>query len=187
MLYLIQNRKSRPGGGWLVIDTARNRSAIEEFAAQTLRTHGLESIPIDPVILANRLGITVNHATFSEGSISGVVAKRGDHAVILVNSNDSPYRKRFTIAHELGHVLLHLTGIDGEEVDHTENLFRTNEADTPGPILKEVQANQFAAALLMPAEKVREEWRNTRSVTKLAQRFNVSEEAMGYRLASLGM
>jgi Zn-dependent peptidase ImmA (M78 family) len=173
--------------GLTAVSQRSSRHQIEQFAQQTLRAHGLDSIPVDPVLLANRLGITVNHATFSEANISGVIAKRGDSAVILVNSNDSPYRKRFTIAHELGHFLLHLQGIDGEEVDRTADLFRTSDSADRLPVRKEVQANQFAAALLMPGDHVKQMWKSVQSVEELARIFNVSEEAMGYRLASLGL
>lgn len=162
----------------------RFREEIEDFAHQTLKAHGLNSIPVDPVVLANRLGIRVNHATFSDENISGIVAKRGDSAQILVNSNDKPFRKRFTIAHEVGHYLLHFGEKDGELVDHDLDLFRDAENNS-SEWAKEIEANQFAAALLMPADKVRENWKVIRSIEKLARVFNVSEEAMGYRIATL--
>jgi Zn-dependent peptidase ImmA (M78 family) len=108
--------------------------------------------------------------------------------MVLVNSNDSPFRKRFTIAHELGHFLLHLDHADGEEVDRASDLFRTYETDERSTDRsKEVEANQFAAALLMPAPSVMREWETLRSLELMAIRFNVSEEAMGYRLATLGL
>jgi Zn-dependent peptidase ImmA (M78 family) len=162
----------------------RNRHDIENFAQQTLKAHGLNSIPVDPVVLANSIGIIVNHATFSDENISGVVAKRGDEALILVNRNDKPFRKRFTIAHEVGHYLLHFAENDGELVDHELDLYRDTENDSPDWV-KEVEANQFAAALLMPAEKVKDKWKLCKSVEEMARIFNVSEEAMGYRLATL--
>jgi len=167
----------------------KSRKQIEEFARQTLKDHGLNSIPIDPVELANKIGISVNHATFTEDGISGLIAKRDNNTMILVNSNDSPYRKRFTIAHEVGHFLLHLTGTDGEVVDYEADLFRLHDSEenVSTERLKEIEANQFAAALIMPAEHVMEKWEKTRSVEDLARMFNVSTEAMGYRIATLGL
>ena len=52
---------------------------------------------------------------------------------------------------------------------------------------REVQANMFAAALLMPEDATRFEWERLHSVKRMARRFNVSEEAMGYRLDQLGL
>ena len=105
-----------------------------------------------------------------------------------MNQTDVPFRKRFSIAHELGHHFLHLLH-DGDFVDTELDLFRDIEdpdRDTPSK-RAEVQANQFAAALLMPEELIRTEWQQTKNVANLARRFNVSEEAMGIRLSRLGL
>lgn len=164
--------------------SARTRAEIEEEAAAILKRHGLLSIPIDPVTLANASGIKVHNAKFSDDRLSGMVAKRGDLRTILVNQSDAPFRKRFTIAHELGHHFLHLME-DGEFYDSEVDLFR--ETGSPKSKQVEVQANQFAAALLMPKDLVREALKHTSGVANLARVFNVSEEAMGIRLAQLGI
>jgi Zn-dependent peptidase ImmA (M78 family) len=165
-----------------------NKREIEAFARQTLMEHGMFSIPVDPVLLANRLGMVVSNAVFSESSISGMIAKRKGRDTLLVNDNDSPVRKRFTIAHEIGHSLLHLEA-DGEFVDREVDMFRAPEDQSTGSDLHryEVEANQFAAALLMDADLVREHWPQIRSVKGMAALFRVSESAMGYRLSSLGL
>ena len=164
------------------------REEIERVARDTLRRHGLTSIPVDPVTLANREGIKVHNAKFSDDGISGMVAKRGDQLTLLVNQSDPPYRKRFTIAHELGHHFLHLIA-DGEFVDSKVDLFRDGEQQ-PGEEITderraEIQANQFAAGLLMPSDQVREAFATTPDLGELARAFNVSEEAMGIRLSQL--
>lgn len=163
------------------------KADIEKLAHQTLIEHGMLSIPVDPVVLANRLGIRVSNAVFSDTSLSGMIAKRGDKKSLLVNDNDSIERKRFTIAHELGHCLLHLEG-EGEFVDSTTNLFRTEGTTQEGQsYYQEVEANAFAAALLMDAELVKQVWVKCRSLQTMARIFMVSESAMGIRLNTLGL
>ncbi len=163
------------------------KNEIEAFAHQTLLDHGMYSIPVDPVVLANRLGIRVSNAVFSDSSLSGMIAKRGQKKSLLVNDNDAIQRKRFTIAHELGHSLLHLNA-DGEFVDNQIDLFRTEfDKQEEGSFSMEVEANQFAAALLMDADLVRKMWPELRDVEKMAELFKVSETAMGIRLGSLGL
>lgn len=164
----------------------RSRQEIEDQATEVLRKHGLFSIPVDPVTLANREGIRVNNAKFSDENLSGLVAKRGPNVTILVNQSDVPFRKRFTIAHELGHHFLHLLS-DGDFVDTQVDLFRDAEAGESTPQSVEVQANQFAAALLAPEGLVRPAFEKIQSVPELARLFNVSEEAMAIRLARLGL
>jgi Zn-dependent peptidase ImmA (M78 family) len=164
-------------------NTTLDSNQIETKASQILKEHGLFLIPVDPVTLANNIGIKVNNAVFSDDNLSGLIAKRGSNVSILVNKSDPPYRKRFTIAHELGHHFLHLLS-DGEFVDNKVDLFRDGEGGDQSKKV-EVQANQFAAALLMPSELLKNEYRKNNDISDLARKFNVSEEAMGYRLQRL--
>jgi len=165
-----------------------SRGQVEKRAMEVLKRHGLHSIPVDPVVLANSEGIKVHNARFAEEGVSGMVAKRGDDLTLLVNQNDPPYRKRFTIAHELGHHFLHLVS-DGEFVDTVRDLFRDTEHEKELSDEKraEIQANQFAAALLMPRDLVEEAWAKDPSLLDLARLFNVSEQAIGIRLNVLGL
>jgi Zn-dependent peptidase ImmA (M78 family) len=162
---------------------------VEDKATEVRKRHNLTTVPIDLVLLAQRDGIRVNNARFSDDNIVGMIVKRRDDVSILVNSADPPFRKRFTIAHELGHLYLHLMG-DGEYVDQETNLFRQKTGDdraTTPDRRREIQANMFAASLLMPEDEVRRYWQERRSIEGLARVFNVSAEAMGYRLDSLGL
>lgn len=165
------------------------KSSIEEIATDTLHQHGLHSIPVDLIALANRLGIKVNNAKFSEPNLAALLSKRGSNVWILLDEASHPHRKRFSIAHELGHHFLHLE-TDGEMIDRDTNFFRVNEyasKEITQERLKEIEANQFAAALLMPERLIRQSWQDRPSISKLARLFQVSEETMGYRIASLGL
>jgi Zn-dependent peptidase ImmA (M78 family) len=165
------------------------RSEIESRARDVLKRHNLTTVPIDPLLLANREGIKVNNAKFSDDNLVGMIAKRGDDVTMLVKYDDPPFRKRFTIAHELGHHFLHLLQ-GGEYVDKEANLFRQQLGDEPEIIpsrRQEIQANMFASSLLMPDDEVRRYWKERPSIEELAKIFKVSNEAMGYRVASLGL
>lgn len=165
-----------------------NKTEIERKADEILRENKVDNAPIDPVTLANRLGIKIHNAQFSDGSLSGMISKRGENIMILVNQSDSDTRKRFTIAHELGHHFLHLMEEDGEFVDDTINLFREKLQEEPrSRDKKEVEANKFASALLMPKYLVKKEFSRSPDLEYLAWRFGVSEEAMGYRINELGL
>ena len=48
------------------------------------------------MVLANREGIKVNNAKFSDDNLVGMIVKRGDDVTMLVNYNDPPFRKRCT-------------------------------------------------------------------------------------------
>lgn len=165
------------------------RSQIERRAKEILVQHGLYAVPVDPVDLASKLGIAVHNAKFADDSLAGLIAKRAGHTQILVEQSDPPYRKRFSIAHEIGHHFMHLPN-DGEIVDKRVDMFReklTVAAARSEQRNREIEANWFAAALLMPEELVRECWAENPSVIILARLFNVSEEAMGYRIDALDL
>ena len=169
---------------------ATSRNQVENLASEVLKKHGLNSIPINPVVLAQKEGFMVNNAKFSDDSLSGMIAKKGENLMILVRAEDSPNRKRFTIAHELGHHFLHLLK-DGEFVDRESDMFREDfrvqEQAAKESYRSEWEANWFAAALLMPADQVHYFWKTIKSIATLAEHFGVSEEAMGYRLDKLGL
>ncbi|HWG47174.1 MAG TPA: hypothetical protein VN688_30705 [Gemmataceae bacterium] len=67
------------------------REEVEKRAADILREHGLESIPINPVVLANRLGMAVYNATFYDDNIVGTIAKQGDQVTLLINQFAPPF------------------------------------------------------------------------------------------------
>ena len=166
-----------------------SRSDVERRAKEVLVQHNLFSVPVDPVLLSNRLGIAVNNAKFADDAWAALIAKRGHTSRVFVEQSDPPYRKRFSIAHELGHHFLHLPE-DGEIVDKRADMFREREPSVDyvsEDRLREIQANWFAAELLMPGELVRTEWARTPSLRQMAILFNVSEEAMGYRLDTLDL
>jgi Zn-dependent peptidase ImmA (M78 family) len=167
------------------------RNEIEERATQILRDHGLLVAPVDPLKVANALNVKVMNAVFSEPDKSGGIVKRGGNFSIFVNINEPPARKRFTIAHEIGHQLLHMSlGSDSEFIDTEEN-FRTNEMpddlNWSDDRKKEWEANTFAAALLMNKELVLNKWNDSKDPAFLAWVFQVSTTAMTIRLTQLGL
>jgi Zn-dependent peptidase ImmA (M78 family) len=165
------------------------RSAIEARARGLLEDHGLLDMAVDPIRLANALGVKVYNAKFGDDSIHGLLAVREGRPSIYVNADHAPVRKRFTVAHELGHLVLHLIGGDKEFIDNADN-FRTPidpEATWTPERRQEWEANAFAAALLMPEKLIRQKWAEIADPDGMARWFQVSPTAMGYRLDGLGL
>lgn len=135
--------------------------------------------------IAEHLGIDVVEYDFSD-SISGVYCRKGEKQFLGVNKRHHRHRRRFTIAHEIGHYILHTGEVLHYDVGpDSENKFLFRAADVES--FGEVEANQFAAELLMPEDKVRQLVDSgTRSVEELAGKFDVSADAMRYRLINLG-
>ncbi len=161
--------------------------AIEAKADRMRETAGCSSAPIDPMHIAKSLGIGVYNADFTNDSISGMLRRSGGETQILVNEVHAIERIRYTVAHELGHFDLH-SGMTDSFVDTDLDFYR-READSDDPVKKrvEVQANMFAAALLMPRQLVIDAYNVSPHCALLAEMFFVSKSAMTFRVANLGL
>lgn len=130
---------------------------------------GMVTPPVNAQEVAEQIGCVVHHVP--DPGWSGALTVKDNHAVIWVNMGESPERKSFTIAHEIGHLLQH----------DTTHAFRDVTYDgTP----QESEANRFAADLLMPmwmvgpiALSVTEE-----NIQHFAAHFGVSVSAMRRRI-----
>jgi Zn-dependent peptidase ImmA (M78 family)/transcriptional regulator with XRE-family HTH domain len=165
----------------LTVKAASARDAAEQLIAAA----GLdEEKAVDVDDLANRCGARVLDFDFGT-LVDGLVVQLNDGPAIGLHTDQSNAgRRRFTLAHELGHHLLRHTA--SFHVDFAD------AGDTAGSApgynwQHERAANDFAANLLMPAAWVRHAARHPIELDELAQRFEVSRAAMGFRLASLGL
>ncbi|WP_046469818.1 XRE family transcriptional regulator [Allosalinactinospora lopnorensis] len=156
-----------------VVGEEPDRNAPEEAAGQLRKEWGLAEGPVGHLVrlVENHGGLVV----FTPPGVSAVDAYSFDSAlrpVILLNPlKDDYFRQRFDVAHELGHLVMH---IDAE----------------PGGRVVENQAHRFAAELLMPAEQVidqlpaRADWQ---ALQRLKQHWNVSLQALLFRARTLGV
>lgn len=161
-------------------------------AEKLLRNHNVTEAPIPVEEVARSAGATVVHRRFDGNDTAGFMYSSDEGVLIGVNSATSRKRQRFTVAHEIGHMLLHRS--DDLRVDSVIQ-FRDG-VSTRGTDPNEREANAFAASLLMPTPLVEQHlasaWeRGTTAretlVAQLANEFDVSTEAMTYRLINLGV
>lgn len=141
-------------------DTIRSIvSKIREFFPQL----SLENVIDDLEASVEELGINVLYSDMKDlekdgKTVSGFarVSPETGRPEIVINGNEPYYRQRFTIAHELGHIFLHWRWLPGKPLDSTlaEISFRSERGYSPVERKREVQANEFAAELLVPLEDV---------------------------------
>ncbi|MBF4459413.1 ImmA/IrrE family metallo-endopeptidase [Pseudoclavibacter sp. VKM Ac-2867] len=155
---------------------ARARADAEEI----LRAHWDGQLPVKPIELANKNGAWVYSSDLKD-SASGMLVK-ADSAppVIYVDNGDGFLRQRFTIAHELGHLVAHRQEAGDDAVSYVD--FRNS---TSNPV--EYHANEFAGALLMPEEHFTNLVRAGKSDAELARLFKVSSRAVAVRRKTLGL
>jgi Zn-dependent peptidase ImmA (M78 family) len=164
---------------------------IDERAEATLEKAGWSGVgPVDPIAVAAALGIRVYEAPMKNDDIEGILARSDGELYILINQNRSSVRKRFTVAHEVAHFVLHGQDQgqgDFEKVDDFESMYRLAvSASVRGEEAeREREANRFAAALLMPAGLLKREWDASTQPGRLAARLGVSQQALEIRLEEL--
>jgi Zn-dependent peptidase ImmA (M78 family) len=162
---------------------------IEQLADALLNKLGITgpAVPIMDVIKSQK--IAVHSVDLAE--VSGLVLREGAKVYIGVNKRHSLTRRRFTLAHELAHALLH----DGKKV-HYDEKFRVDyrsEISSQGTDVEEMEANFFAACVLMPRKFLEVEPTvreldavdSSNAVALLAGKYQVSAHSMSIRLGAI--
>jgi len=163
-----------------------------KLKAEELLTAGkVKSAPVDVERLASMVQAKIHYEPL-EDEISGLVTRTEDGAALIgVNKSHHPNRQRFTIAHEIGHLLLH-----DHELLHIDRAFPIALRDANaslGTDAVEIEANQFAAELLMPTELIQKDVKKLlnkvepeEATEQLAAKYKVSVQAITIRLTALG-
>lgn len=164
---------------------------IENLASSILSEFKINTAPIDIKKVAKNKGVTIKPYDLGD-NVSGMLLIKNGDGIISYNPTESVVRQRFTIAHELGHFLLHKRTQD-IFVDKQFQVHFRDENSATGQDIQELQANAFAAAILMPKELLVTEIKkhnfdlgDESAMKELAKLFNVSLQAMTFRMVNLG-
>lgn len=147
--------------------------------------------------ICTELGIAVYATKFNDDSLSGLIRKTDEGWEIYVNDTDSPERKSFTIAHELGHYFSYIDKqqsynfINDNGILEDKAIFGRTTAkkkySSDEMARMEAEANFIASNLLMPDNLVNSAFLENKNIEEMADEFGVSGSAMGFRLVNLGL
>lgn len=165
---------------------------LEERSENTLRETDTYRVPVPIQLVAQRLNMTMEAGPLGE-NVSGMLIMRGDRSAIGYNSAHGHARRRFTIAHEIAHSLLHKRKNAKPQLFIDRRIMhRYDETVSRKAGRKEAEADRFGAALLMPRVLIQNEIKNQNlnldddgAIDVLAKRFQVSTAALTARLLSL--
>lgn len=167
------------------------RRVWEDFGSPEL------PVPIERIIKSQN--ISVRFSPFDD-ELSGMAVIKDGQAVIGVNALHHPNRQRFTMAHELGHHVMHSDRLIGTV--HLDKGFELWRGEGPtllrgamasqGVDTIEIEANAFASEILLPTdlitkidELMRFDLDDEVTLLKFSKRFKVSPAALRFRLLSL--
>lgn len=176
---------------------AIRRKQIREAAEHLLARHNITegAVPIEKIVKSFGIEIKLDKV---DDELSGFLVRETTgrkRTMIGANKSHHPHRQRFTIAHELGHFILHrgeAVHLDEYRQGLTINLRDTQSAK--GEDSDEREANLFAAELLMPAKFLMHDLNgknldllaDSSFLDGLARKYKVSTQALTFRLANLG-
>lgn len=170
---------------------ARRIEVLRPIAEEVLEAAGVRKPPIQVDAVAVSLGATVRYSPF-QGELAGMLIRDEDNGriVIGVNSLHHVNRQRFTIAHECGHLRLH----EGNRT-YIDRSFRINRRDGLSSLAtdaEEIEANRFAAELLMPYDMIMADLiefepdiEDESGLRRLADKYAVSLQALTLRIKSV--
>lgn len=172
-------------------------SLAREKARNLLKELDTFSLPVDVRKIAKHKNVVLLESPGDGVNVSGALIRAKGHTLIAVNSDHSETRKRFTIAHELGHFSMHHKPVFIDNEDTTV-IFRSDTKNR-----SEAEANTFAAELLMPSKYVKQDFNNLKEsflsngkltrlhiqaiISSLAEKYFVSKDAMKYQLMNLSL
>jgi len=178
----------------------KTEKEISRITARILQSSGIAGPWVDVKAIARDLGVQIRLEK-AEGDLSGALYRLPDRIVLGVNKEHSVTRQRFTIAHEIAHLVLHdqpifidrsfpATGMSTER----KPIFRRDASSSQAIDSYEIEANRFAASLLMPDNFLLTDLADpdnykipltSDAVKKLAARYKVSPQAMTFRLINM--
>lgn len=165
---------------------------IRKRVEALLKKHDVTAAPVPVEKIAKSLGARVRHSPLDE-ELSGMIYIKGDTPIIGVNSRHHPNRQKFTIAHEIAHLELHRDSITNQvHVDRKFPVLMRNADSATGTERMEIEANRFAAELLMPSFLLDEMLRkkgfdidDEKPLESLARKFRVSKQALEFRVRNM--
>lgn len=166
----------------------QERNFINELTEAIIKHYDIR-IPVQDVDeVVSKIGGEISTDYDPETLGDGCIRKNGDSFIITLSPFQPDNRRNFTVAHELGHLFLHM----GYDID--EELWQRQDVEPYnryGNTEMEYQANEFAAALLMPKKKYKEKMDeytegNVVDTSKVAEYFHVSVGAASNRGKWLG-
>jgi Zn-dependent peptidase ImmA (M78 family) len=169
----------------------RNAATPEDQAQSLLERLEFVGIPVAVEKIPKLMEAQLRYSPLDD-ELSGMAYVKEGIAIIGVNSLHHPHRQRFTIAHEIGHLCMHRAHITSSvHVDKSFSglVLKRDATSAAGTERLEIEANQFAAALLLPRRHLAKMLSETRidildeaALEDLAKKFKVSKATLEYRI-----
>lgn len=158
-------------------------SYVRRVAKQLLRDSKVRQPPVDLRHIANHCGLKYEEVDYFPDDVDALIVSAEDGPVAVVNKNQSNNRRRFSLAHELGHFVLHRDGSVLETAISIDSPPTGDSGDERSSVA-EREANLFAGELLVPVAFLKEHFRPGMTAADVATLFEVSESVAAIAISS---
>lgn len=172
----------------------RRVATPEDHAQRLLNELNITAVPVPVEKIPKLLGAQLRYSPLDD-ELSGMAFVKDGTPIIGVNALHHPNRQRFTIAHEIGHLCLHrdhITNAVHVDKGFPVSVLNRDATSAAGTERLEIEANQFAAALLMPKRVLDQILAETRididdeaALKTCAKKFKVSKATLEFRIRNL--
>jgi hypothetical protein len=151
---------------------------VRRLAVKYQTEAGINRLPV-PANLITRAGdnLPIEFRQIPLKAHHGAIWRLNDCWLVQLNSNDTPARRRFTLYHEIFHILAHCKSTP---------VFKKTSSSPEGSF-NELLADHFAAIILMPEKWVKEKWTEVKDISQMAATFNVPRPIVWFALKHLGL
>ena len=157
-------------------NSGRIFALVRRLAVKYQMESGIDRLPVPTDLItqaADNLPIEVRQVPLK--AHHGAIWRLSDCWLIHLNSNDTPARQRFTLYHEIFHILAHCKATP---------VFRKTSCSQGGSF-NELLADHFAGIILMPEKRVRERWAEVKDISQMAAIFDVPKPIVWFALKHL--
>jgi Zn-dependent peptidase ImmA (M78 family) len=164
------------------VEVADVRKEAERDAERLARFNATTGFAVEPVGIANRLGVEVLEAELDEEKLGGLLMEPGEDPKILINRRHGFIRRRHTCAREFGHYVR-----QSARTSQYARVDRRTDSSFPTTDPEDAYAEEFGACLLMPRWVVQALSEIGLDDLEMAIRLYVSREAIQLRLKRLAI
>jgi len=152
---------------------------VQKMASKVLKESRIDAPPVDLVAILRRHGIEYEEVEDFPDTVDALIIEDGAKVYAAVNSRHHLHRRRFSLAHELGHYFLHKDGKFEEPITIDSPPSEEDELGSKDPA--ESEADLFAGELLVPLEMLKPHVK--KGIPELSKMFLVSEQVVSIAIS----